>query len=65
MPHVSAWIAGAATATAKCPKHCVVGTAVPGQLAGLALEHPATAKGLQRALETSCFASTLQAEGKS
>lgn len=65
MPHVPAPIAGAATATAKCPKRCVAGTARPGQLGELALEHLAAARELQRALETSCFASTLQAEGKS
>lgn len=49
----------------KCPKRCVAGTARPGQLGELALEHLAAARELQRALETSCFASTLQAEGKS
>ena len=31
----------------------------------MALEHLAAAKESQRALETSCFASTLKAEGKS
>jgi len=31
MPHIPAWIARAATATAKCPKHCVAGMAKSGQ----------------------------------
>lgn len=65
MPHVPVLIAGAATAKAKCPKHCVVGMARPGHLGELALEHLAAAKELQRALEIPCFASTPQAEGKS
>lgn len=37
----------------------------PGQLGELALGHLAAAKESQGALDTSCFASTLQAEGKS
>lgn len=50
---------------AECPKHCMVSMARPGRLGELALEQPAAAKGLQGALETSCFPSTLQEEGKS
>lgn len=58
-------ITEAATATARCPKHCIVGTAGSGQLEELVLEPLAVAKELQRAPETSCFASTLQAESRS
>lgn len=58
-------IAGAATTTAKCPRLGMAGMARPGQLEELALEHLAAAKELQRALDTSCFANTLQAEDKS
>lgn len=49
----------------KVAKRCVVGMARPGQVRELTLEHLAAAEELQRALKTSYFASTLQAEGKS
>lgn len=41
------------------------GMARPEQLGEPAFGHLAAAKELQRALDTSCFVSTLQAEGKS
>lgn len=62
MPHIPACIAGAASAAAQCPKHGVMG---PAGLGSSELAPLAATEELQRALETSCFASTLQAEGKS